>query len=80
MTLQIDLPTDLQQLFAEEAAQRQTTIAAIALEAMRKGLAKSPAKPHKVRDLTKIFSGEPLEPEVIKALEDQRQVDPELWR
>jgi hypothetical protein len=72
MTLQIDLPNDLQQLFAEQAAERQTTIAAVALEAMRVGLSKTPTGTRRVRDLKVIFSGEPLEPAVIEALYEQR--------
>jgi hypothetical protein len=35
--------------------------------------------PPKRRDLSAIFDGTPLEPEVIEALESQRQIDWEMW-
>jgi hypothetical protein len=34
----------------------------------------------KRRDLSFLSEGPSLEPEVIQALEDQRQIDPELWQ
>ena len=32
------------------------------------------------RDLSFLWADGPLEPEVIQALEEQRQIDPELWK
>ena len=34
----------------------------------------------KRRDLSFLMDGPPLEPEVLEALEAQRQIDPELWQ
>ena len=31
-------------------------------------------------DLARVFPGVPLEPEVLKALAEQRKVDPEIWQ
>lgn len=49
------------------------------LQALRSGLGVAEDTPKK-RDLSGIFDGEPLEPEVIQALEEQRQIDPEMWK
>lgn len=51
----------------------------ILLDALRRGFGIE-STPTMKRDLSDVFDGTPLEPEVIEALEDQRRIDPELWK
>lgn len=49
------------------------------IDSLRSGLGDEPPSGKK-RDLATIFDGTPLEPEVIAILEEQRRIDPEVWR
>ena len=51
----------------------------VLLRALRRGFGVDTPSGAKKRDFASIFKGEPLEPEVIKALEEQRQIDWEMW-
>ena len=37
-------------------------------------------EPKKYRDLSFLTDGPPLEPEVLAVLEEQRRIDPEMWK
>lgn len=64
---------------ARERAEREgLTLNEALVRALRTGLGVE-TQPTKKRDFSSIFKGEPLEPEVIEALEEQKRIDPELW-
>jgi hypothetical protein len=78
--IQINLPTDLEAKLRAKAAESQVSVDEYVAEAIRErvGGAKAASKPK--RDLSGIFDGTPLEPEVLQALDDQRRIDPEMWK
>jgi len=80
MTLTIEnLPTEIERALRERASTEHKSLDAAVIEALARGLGVGPA-PEKKRDLSFLAQGPPLEPEVIRALEEQRRIDPELWQ
>lgn len=84
-----DIPIELHQALTVRAAADQSTVAKALVEAAaeRLGVKLSQKangapleKPKKFRDLSFLTEGPPLEPEVIAALEEQRKIDPEMWK
>jgi hypothetical protein len=63
---------------ARAEAERES-LNTVLLHALERGLGLE-SLPEKKRDLSFFAEGPPLEPEVLRALEEQRQIDPELWR
>ncbi|MEM9185822.1 MAG: hypothetical protein AAGB00_04925 [Planctomycetota bacterium] len=64
---------------ARECAKREgLSLNEVLVRALRQSLGLE-EKPTKKRDFASVFKGEPLEPEVLKALEEQRQIDWEMW-
>jgi plasmid stability protein len=81
MTLIIEnLPDDVSRALQERAAAEKKSLDATAVDALARGLGIEPAKPNRKRDLSFLAAGPPLEPEVLAALKEQRQIDPELWQ
>ena len=81
MTLTIDdLPDELERALRERAAAENKTLDAAVIDALARGLGFECQEPVKVRDLSFLAQGPPLEPEVLQALEEQRRIDPELWQ
>jgi len=81
MTLTIEnLPDDVDRALRERAVAEQKPLDAVAIDAMARGLGVAPRSNGKKRDLSFLAAGPPLEPEVLRALQDQRQIDPELWK
>lgn len=79
MTITIpNLPDNVEQALRQFAATEQKSLDAAAVDALAKGLGVERADALKVRDLSFMAIGPPLEPEVIQALEEQRQIDPDL--
>jgi plasmid stability protein len=85
-----DLPIELHQALTVRAAAEKTSVAKALVEAAAEqlGVALPPptsepngnGAPKKYRDLSFLTDGPPLEPEVLAALEEQRRIDPEMWK
>jgi len=81
MTLTFDnIPTELEQALRERAAAENKTLDATAIDALARGLGVVRQSAGKTRDLSFLAQGPPLEPEVLRALEEQRRIDVELWQ
>ncbi len=81
MTFTINnLPEDVAHALREFAAIEHKSLDAAAVDAMARGLGVDRQELPKKRDLSFMTQGPPLEPEVIRALEEQRRIDPELWQ
>lgn len=81
ITLQ-NIPLPLEQALAIRASTEGKSVDRVALEVLQTGLgvAEETKKPTIKRDLSFLWEDGPLEPEVIQSLEDQRQIDPEMWK
>ena len=81
ITLQ-NIPLPLEQALVIRASTEGKSVDRVALEVLHTGLgvAEEAKKPAVKRDISFLWEGGPLEPEVIQALEDQRQIDPERWK
>ncbi len=75
-----NLPSELEQALRQRAAAENKTLDAAAVDALARGLGLVPPKNDRKRDLSFLAEGPPLEPEVLRALEEQRQIDAELWQ
>jgi hypothetical protein len=79
MQYQVDgITEDLERALRKFAEREGLSLNDASLRALSIGLGIESAHP-KRRDLSAIFDGTPLEPEVIEALESQRQIDWEMW-
>ncbi|QDU57907.1 hypothetical protein [Aeoliella mucimassa] len=63
----------------ERAREESKSVNVVLLEALTRGLSSKPSAPV-AGELADIFPGVPLEPEVLKAIGDQRRVEPEIWQ
>ena len=81
ITLQ-NIPLPLAQALVVRASAEGKSVDRVALEVLQSGLgvAEEVKKPTIKRDLSFLWEDGPLEPEVIQALEEQRQIDPEMWK
>jgi len=77
-----DIPLPLEQALIARASAEQKSVDRVVLDVLESGLGVPaiPPTPAKKRDLSFMWADGPLEPEVIQAIEDQRQIDPELWQ
>lgn len=83
-----DIPLELHHALTVRAAAEKTSVARALVDAAAEQLGvklpeaeDAPAtKPKKFRDLSFLTEGPPLEPEVIAALEEQRRIDPDMWK
>jgi hypothetical protein len=84
-----DIPIELHQALTVRAAANQSSVAKALVDAAAEQLGvklsqdveEAPLeKPKKFRDLSFLTEGPPLEPEVLEALEEQRRIDPEMWK
>ena len=81
MTLpQIQIPDELERALRERAAAEKKSVGAVVVDVLAHGLGIERQTIPKKRDLSFLTKGPPLEPEVIRALDEQRQIDPELWQ
>ena len=70
---------ELDAAIRERVAVEHKSLNVVLLDVLRRGLGMTRKQPAK-RDLSDIFDGTPLEPEVIQALDDQRRIEPEIWK
>lgn len=70
---------ELDAAIRERVAFERKTLNAVLLEVLARGFGVVKRVPAK-SDLATIFDGTPLEPEVIQALEEQRQIEPDDWK
>ncbi|MEM6329682.1 MAG: hypothetical protein AAF790_05475 [Planctomycetota bacterium] len=69
---------ELDRVIREYAKREGVSLNEAVVRALRSGLGVE-THPSQKRDFAAVFKGEPLEPEVEKALEEQRQIDWEMW-
>ncbi|MGL4512612.1 MAG: hypothetical protein ACRCT8_05930 [Lacipirellulaceae bacterium] len=74
-----DIPEDLDRAARSFAAREGMTLNQALIRVLSSGFGVD-AQPVRRRELPPIFDGTPLEPEVLEALESQRQIDPETWK
>jgi plasmid stability protein len=81
ITLQ-NIPLPLEQALVIRASTEGKSVDRVALEVLQTslGVVEEAKEPTIKRDLSFLWADGPLEPEVIQALEEQRQIDPELWK
>lgn len=81
MTLNLqNIPDEVDRALRERAAAENKSVDATAIDALARGLGIVKPSNEKCYDLSFLAEGPPLEPEVLRALEEQRQIDPEIWR
>lgn len=73
-----NIPTEVDHGLRQRAEAEHKSLNTLLVEALASYAGVS-APTRVLRDLPAIFDGEPLEPEVLQALEEQRQIDPEMW-
>jgi hypothetical protein len=74
-----NVPAELEKAIREQMKIEKKNLNAVLLEALARGLDLDES-PRIKRDLSFLTEGPPLEPEVIQALEELRQIDPEIWK
>jgi plasmid stability protein len=74
-----NLPKHLDRAIRERARRENKSLNEVALEALLRAFGLQGEQPV-VRDLSDIVGTWREDPEMDKAFEDQRRVDPELWR
>ncbi len=78
-----DVSTTLEHALVVRASVEKKSVDRVAIEILENALGvsqKATAAGGKKRDLSFLSDGPPLEPEVLQALEDQRQIDPDMWK
>jgi hypothetical protein len=78
-----DVSTILEQALVVRASAEKKSVDRVAIEILENALGVPPnatTSSGKKRDLSFLSEGPPLEPAVLEALDEQRQIDPELWR
>lgn len=73
-----DIPDEIEKAARERAEREGLSLDQVMVRELRFAFSIA-EKPTKKRDLSGIFDGTPLEPEVLEALEDQRRIDPKMW-
>lgn len=75
-----NLPDEVDRALRERAAAENKSLDAAAIDALARGLGVERPITKQKRDLSFLAQGPPLEPEVLRALQEQRRIDPELWQ
>lgn len=73
------IPEEVDRAAREQAERQGVSLNQALIDALKSGLGLE-TQPTKKRELPSVFDGSPLEPEVLAILEDQRRIDPEIWR
>lgn len=73
-----NIPDPLDAAVRQRAAEERKSLNCVLLDALARGLGIE-SRPQKKRDLSFLAKGPPLDPETLKALQEQRLIDPELW-
>ena len=80
MECAIDLPAELERALRERAATAGTSFDAAVVDAIARGLGVNLQRPRKRRDLSEIAGRCLIDPETEAAFEEQRRIDPEMWK
>jgi plasmid stability protein len=81
MTLTIEnVPDEVDRALRQKAAAENKSLDDAAIDALALGLGVTNCSRVANRDLSFLAAGPPLEPEVLRALDEQRRIDPELWQ
>jgi hypothetical protein len=78
-----DVSTTLEQALVVRASAEKKSVDRVAVEILENALGVAPSattSSGKKRDLSFLSEGPPLEPEVLEALAEQRQIDSEMWK
>jgi len=73
------VPAEVDQALRRQARARRLSLNAVVLEALRAAAGQGP-EDRKHHDLDHLIGTMLPDPELDQALEDQRTIDPELWR
>ena len=79
MDITLHIPADLEDELRERAAMEQKSIDLVTLDAVKRGLA-AQRNLQKKRDLSDIAGRRTMDSDTLAALDEQRQIDPELWK
>ena len=79
MEITLSIPADLEDELRERAAAEHKSVDLVTLDAVKRGLAAQPAISKK-RDLSDLAGRRTMDAETLAALDEQRQIDPELWK
>jgi len=74
-----NIPPNLDEVLRARAREEGKSLNEVALETLLAGLGLA-GEPVKRRDLSDIAGTWVEDPEIVKAFEDQRRIDPDLWR
>lgn len=82
MGITIDnLPPPVEQALLARAAAEHKSVECVTLDAIARGLGvDAPPSLALPRDVSFLWADGPLEPAVLRALDDQRRIDPEMWQ
>ena len=79
MEIILTIPAYLENELRERAAAEHRSVDLVTLDAVKRGLAVPPATSKK-RDLSDLAGRRTMDAETLAALDEQRQIDPELWK
>ncbi len=74
-----NLPKELDQALRRRAREQGKTLSQVAIEAMAEGVGLR-GEPKRYRSVRDLVGARSPDPELRSALDDQRRIDPELWR
>ena len=80
MPYTLDIPDELGRVIKERAAAEHKNLDAVILDALARGLGVELRKPTKKRDLSDIAGSWLIDPETEAVFEEQRRIDPDLWK
>jgi hypothetical protein len=74
-----NVPHRVDRALRRRAREQRRSLNEVALDALRAGLGLTP-EVHRLRDLSDLVGAWSEDPAADQALEEQRRIDPELWR
>ncbi|GMV18155.1 MAG: hypothetical protein HS104_00895 [Polyangiaceae bacterium] len=74
-----NIPRTLDQALRQRARREKKTLNQVVIETLAQGLGLEAPQARR-RDLRDLVGARPRDPALEQALDDQRRVDPELWR
>jgi len=79
MQITLEIPADVEQALLRRAAAEHKSLDCVTLDAVVRGLGpSSPAS--KKRDLSDIAGQRLMDADTLAALDEQRRIDPDLWK
>lgn len=79
MVITLTIPADLEDELRGAVAAERKSVDLVTLDAVKRGLATQPVISKK-RDLSDLAGRRTMDAETLAALDEQRQIDPEIWK